>query len=57
MWISKKKWKDLEQRIANLEKEIQNWQSFDSVASKKFINDYLRRFQSKATRDSAPKPS
>ena len=57
MWISKKKWKDLEQRIANLEKEIQNWQNFDPVASKKFISDYLRRFQSKATRDSAPKPS
>lgn len=46
VWISKKKWKEMEQRVANLEEIIQNWQIFDPVESKKLLKDSLQRFQS-----------
>lgn len=57
MWVSKNKWKDLEQRVANLEEMIQNWQNFDPVESKKILKDSLQRFQSEATRDTVLKSS
>lgn len=57
VWISKKKWKEMEQRVANLEEIIQNWQIFDPVESKKLLKDSLQRFQREATRDTVLKSS
>lgn len=57
LWISKKMWSSLEQRITDLEKKIQEQQNFDPEESKKLLTDCLRRFQSEATRDNAPESS
>ena len=57
MWISRKKWKILERRVANIEKVIQSKQGFDPEDGKKFLKDYLQKFQSEATHDSVPKSS
>ena len=57
MWVSKKKWKSLEQRVTNLERVIQRQITIDPVTSKELIKGYLCRFQGEAICDSAPKSS
>lgn len=57
MWVSKRKWESLEQRVANLERTIQKQTTFDPAKSKELLNGCLRRFQSEAIHDSVPKSS
>lgn len=57
MWISRKKWKILERRVANIEKFIQSQQCFDPEEGKKLLRDRIQKFQSEATHDSVPKLS
>ena len=60
MWISQKKWRELEGRIADLEKEMKAVQSqltYDPEKSKQMLMDSLRRIQSKPSHGNAPKSS
>lgn len=55
MWISKKKWNDLEKRVADLEKQVQSQLMIDTVELSKSIK---KTIQHHATiRDNAPEPS
>lgn len=55
MWISKKKWNDLEKRVADLEKQVQSQLTIDTVELSKSIK---KTIQHHATiRDNAPEPS
>lgn len=60
MWISQKKWREMEERIADLEKEMKAVQSqltYDPEKSKQMLTDSLRRIQSKPIHGNAPKSS
>lgn len=57
MWISKKMWDLLEQRVADLEQKVQSQQGFDPEDSKNLLIDCLQRIQSKATHGNVPKSS
>ena len=60
MWISQKKWREMEERIADLEKEMKAVQSqltYDPEKSKQMLRDSLRKIQSKPIHGNAPKSS
>ena len=60
MWISQKKWRELEERIADLEKEmkaIQSQLTYDPEKSQQMLTESLRRIQSKPIHGNAPKSS
>lgn len=59
MWNSHNRWKRLEKRVADLEVEVRSQHEcqFDSKEARKLLAATLRRFQSVAICDSAPKSS
>lgn len=60
MWLSRKKLRELEGRITDLEKEmkaIQSQLTYDPEKSKQMLRDSLRKIQSKPIHGNAPKSS
>lgn len=47
MWVSKRKWRVLKQRVADLEKIIQRQQPLDLEKGKELIKHHLWKYRSK----------
>lgn len=56
MWISKKKWKVLEKRVADLEEQVQSQLTIEPKKLSESIQDVIRH-RREANRDNAPKLS
>lgn len=59
MWVSKKKWNNLEKRVADLEEFIQDQlvpTNLDSDKISESIKDFIAHYH-EATRDTVPKSS
>lgn len=56
MWISKKKWKALEKRVAELEGLVQSQLTYDSRGLEESLKGIIQRHR-EAIHDNVPKPS
>lgn len=56
MWVSKKRWKKMEKRVADLEKIIQSPPCVDEKVASQMINDFLQRRNSEAIHGNVPNP-